>query len=213
MRVGRIGRLAHAHLTTFSELSTEQIDTSGTGKEMGMLGSDHVEAGVTRSQYDGLETIADLLEIERYRLGEWDETYARLYAIDCASIVYRYHTPDLTDSARDLVQRLLHQTLQLVTAGRENELASIERALMTGLEAASRVTRAVWLVALNAVLPDPYRAAVMSTEGALIAFGRGPNPRRDAVAESLRRRLVSRTEEASLLGSAAPLHRLPSAVA
>jgi hypothetical protein len=181
---------------------------------MAMLGSDHVEAGLTRSsQKDGLDAIADLLEVDRYRLGEWDETYARLYAIDCASIVYRYHTPDLTDSARDLVQRLLHQTLQLVTAGRENELASIERALMTGLEAASRVTRAVWLVALNAVLPDPFRAAVMSTEGALIAFGRGPNPRRDAVAESLRRRLVSRTEEASLLGSAAPIHRLPSAVA
>jgi hypothetical protein len=147
---------------------------------MAMLGSDHVEAGLTRSsQKDGLDAIADLLEVD----------------------------------PRDLVQRLLHQTLQLVTAGRENELASIERALMTGLEAASRVTRAVWLVALNAVLPDPFRAAVMSTEGALIAFGRGPNPRRDAVAESLRRRLVSRTEEASLLGSAAPIHRLPSAVA
>jgi hypothetical protein len=180
---------------------------------MGMLGSDHVEAGLTRSQYDGLETIADLLEIERYRLGEWDETYARLYAIDCASIIYRYHTPDLSETSRDLVQRLLHQARQLATTGRENELASIERALMTGLQSASRVTRAVWLVALNAVLPDPFRAAIMSTEAALYAFGRGPNPRRDAVAESVRRRLASRTEEAGLLGLTAPLHRLPSAVA
>lgn len=179
-----------------------------------MLAPDHVQAGQTRSnQSDGLASIAELLEIERYRVGEWDETYARLYAIDCASIVYRYHTPDLTEASRDLVQRLLHQTLQLVTAGRENELASIERALMTGLEAASRVTRAVWLVALNAVLPDPFRAAVMSTEAALLAFGRGPNPRRDAVAESVRRRLLSRTEEASLLGVAGPQHRLPYAVA
>jgi hypothetical protein len=179
-----------------------------------MLSSDHVEAGQQRStQVDDLGTIADLLEIERFRVGEWDETYARLYAIDCASIVYRYHTPDLNETARDLVQRLLHEALQLVTAGRDNELASIERALMTGLQSASQVTRTVWLAALNAVLPDPFRAAVMSTEAALFAFGRGPNPRRDAVAESMRRRLISRTEEASLLGPAAPTHRLPYAVA
>ncbi|MGH8914986.1 MAG: hypothetical protein ACRDZM_10790 [Acidimicrobiia bacterium] len=179
-----------------------------------MLAPDHVEAGQTRSnQSDGLGIIADLLEIERYRIGEWDETYARLYAIDCASIVYRYHIPDLNEMARDLVQRLLHQARQLVTSGRERELASIERALMTGLDAASSVTRSVWLVALNAVLPDPFRAAVMSTEAALLAFGRGPNPRRDAVAESVRRRLLSRTEEAALLGVAGPQQRLPYAVA
>lgn len=179
-----------------------------------MVAPNHVEAGdVTSNRYDGLDTIAALLEVERYRLGDWEETYARLYAIDCASIVFRYHTPDLTETARDLVQRLLHQTLQLVTAGRENELASIERALMTGLEAASRITRSVWLVALNAVLPDPFRAAVMSTEAALHAFGRGPNPRRDAVAESVRRRVFARTEEAALLGSTGPLYRTPTAVA
>jgi hypothetical protein len=176
-----------------------------------MVAPDHVQAGDEMSnRYDGLDSIAELLEVERYRLGDWDDTYARLFAIDCASIVYRYHLPDLNDAARDLVQRLLHQALQLVTAGRQSELASIEQALMTGLQAASRVTRSVWLVALNAVLPDPFRAAVMSTEAALFAFGRGPNPRRDAVAESVRRRLISRTEESSLLGGT---RRLPYAVA
>jgi hypothetical protein len=179
-----------------------------------MVAPNHVEAnGMMSSRYDGLDTIAALLEIERYRLGDWDEPYARLYAIDCASIVFRYHLPDLTDSARDLVQRLLHQALQLVTTGRENELASIERALMTGLEAASRVTRSVWLVALNAVLPDPFRAAVMSTEASLNAFGRVPNPRRDTVAEAVRRRVFARTEEAALLGSVDRASRAFSAIA
>ena len=38
----------------------------------------------------------------------------------------------------------------------------------------------------------------MSTEAALHAFGRGPNPRRDAVAEAVRRRAFSRTEESAL---------------
>jgi hypothetical protein len=167
-----------------------------------MVAPNHVEAGrLLSSRQDGLETIATLLEVERYRLGEWDEHFARLYAIDCATIVYRYHLPDLTDQARDLVQRLLHQTLQLVASGREKELSSVERALMTGLEAASRVTRSVWLVALNAVLPDPFRAAVMSTEASLQAFGNGPNPRRDTVAEGLRRRAFARTEESALIGS------------
>jgi hypothetical protein len=178
-----------------------------------MVAPNHVEAGgMMASRYDGLDTISALLEVERYRLGDWEESYARLYAIDCASIVFRYHLPDLTEPARDLIQRLLHQALTLVTAGRDNELASIERALMTGLEAASRVTRSVWLVALNAVLPDPFRAAVMSTEAALHAFGRGPNPRRDAVAEAVRRRAFSRTEESALLGSVIRLHS-PSEVA
>ncbi|HEY4607280.1 MAG TPA: hypothetical protein VIH55_06485, partial [Acidimicrobiia bacterium] len=111
-----------------------------------MVAPDHVEAGdVMSNRYDGLDSISELLEVDRYRLGGWDETYARLFAIDCASIVYRYQLPDLNDTARDLVQRLLHQALQLVTAGRQTELASIERALMTGLQAASRVTRSVWL--------------------------------------------------------------------
>lgn len=179
-----------------------------------MVAPNHVESnGMMSSRYDGLDTIAALLEVERYRLGDWDEPYARLYAIDCASIVFRYHLPDLTDSARDLIQRLLHQALQLVTTGRENELASIERALMTGLEAASRVTRSVWLVALNAVLPDPFRAAVMSTEASLNAFGRVPNPRRDTVAETVRRRLFARTEEAALLGSVDRASRAFSAIA
>jgi hypothetical protein len=184
------------------------------GREQVMVAPNHVEANdMMSNRYDGLDTIAGLLEVERFRLGDWDEPYARLYAVDCAMIVFRYHLPDLTDTARDLVQRLLHQTLQLVTAGRENELASVERALMTGLEAASRVTRSVWLVALNAVLPDPFRAAVMSTEAALHAFGRGPNPRRDAVAEAVRRRLFSRTEEAALLGSVGRAQRTSAAIA
>jgi hypothetical protein len=179
-----------------------------------MVAPDHVEAGnMTSTRFDGLDAIAELIEVERYQLGEWDEMHARLYAIDCASVVYRYHTPDLNETAREIVHRLLHQAMQLVAADRENELASIEQALMTGLESASSLTRAVWLVALNAVLPDPYRAAVMSTEAALLAFGRGPNPRRDAVAESIRRRVVSRTEEAALLGTVGRSHRRPYAVA
>jgi hypothetical protein len=179
-----------------------------------MVAPERVESGnVSPGRHDGLDEIAEHLEMERYKLGAWDEQHARLFAIDCASIVYRYRTPDLDDTARDIVQRLLHQAVQLVTAGRENELAAIERALMTGLEAASRITRSVWLVSLNALLPDPFRAAAVSTEAALLAFGRGPNPRRDSIAESIRRRVVSRTEEAELLGLARPGRHAPYAVA
>ena len=196
MAVERMGHAAHAQILGNCGLSTGQVIGFPRGlRNWVMVAPNHVEAGgMMASRYDGLGTISALLEVERYRLGDWDEPYARLFAIDCASIVFRYHLADLTDPARDLIQRLLHQALQLVRAGRENELASIERALMTGLEAASRVTRPVWLVALNAVLPDPFRAAVMSTEAALHAFGRGPNPRRDAVAEAVRRRAFARTE-------------------
>lgn len=179
-----------------------------------MVAPDHLGAGVViTTRHDGLDEISELLEVDRHELSDWDESHARLYAIDCASIVYRYQSPELDETARDIVQRLLHQAMQLVTAGRESELASIERALMTGLEAASLITRSVWLVALNSLLPDAFRAAVVSTEASLMAFGRGPNPRRDAVAESVRRRVVSRTEEASLLGMTRVGRHAPYAVA
>lgn len=179
-----------------------------------MVAPNHIETSDEMyGRHGGLDTIAALLEVERYRLGEWDEPYARLFAIDCASIIFRYQMPDLTDAARNLIQRLLHQAMQLVAAGRDNELASIERALMTGLQSASHVTRPVWIVALNAVLPDPFRAAVMSAEAALHAFGRAPNPRRDAVAETVRRRVLARTEESALLGGARGAESVHAAIA
>ena len=159
------------------------------------------------NRYDGLDTIARVLDVERYRLGDWDEQCARLYAIDCASIVYRCYLPDLTDTAQDLMQHLLLEALRLVRADRAKELGSIERALMIGLETASTTTRSVWLVALNAILPDPFRAAVMTTGAALHSVGRSPDARRNAVAAALLRRILSRTEESALLCSLAPLQR------
>jgi hypothetical protein len=141
-----------------------------------------------------------MLETDRHLLGNWDETWARLFAIDCASIIYRFHVPGMDEAARDLIHRLLHQARKLTIGERQEELGSVERALMAGLRASSDMTRPVWLVALNSLLPDPYRAAVVTVESALASFGSRPNPRRDAVIESMTSRLLSRTEEAALLG-------------
>ena len=149
---------------------------------------------------DSLGPICELLHTERQMLGTWDETWARLFAIDCASIIYRFHVPGMDDVGRDLVHRLLHQARKLTVSERQSELGSVERALMAGLRASSDLTRAVWLVALNSLLPDPFRAALVTVESAIDAFGPRPNPRREAVIESMRSRLVSRTEEASLHG-------------
>jgi hypothetical protein len=142
-----------------------------------------------------------MLETERHLLGTWDETWARLFAIDCASIVYRLHVPAMDEAARDLIHRLLHQARKLTIGERQEELGSVERALMAGLRASSDMTRPVWLIALNSLLPDPFRAAVITVESALASFGPRPNPRRDSVVESMRSRLLSRTEEAALLGA------------
>jgi hypothetical protein len=149
---------------------------------------------------DTLDPICELLETERHLLGTWDETWARLFAIDCASIIYRFHVPGMDDTCRDLIQRLLHQARKLTVGERQSELGSVERALMAGLRASSDLTRVVWLVSLNSLLPDPFRAALVTVESAIEAFGPRPNPRREAVIESMRSRLVSRTEEASLHG-------------
>lgn len=150
---------------------------------------------------DGLDRVCALLDADRHFLGTWNETWARLFAIDCASIVYRLHVPGMDDAARDLMQRLLHQARLLTSGERQSELGSVERAMMAGLRASSEVTRAVWLVALNALVPDPFRASVVTVESALTAFGRRPSPRRKAAMEAMRSRLLSRTEEAALLAS------------
>lgn len=153
------------------------------------------------TQTDNLEPICVMLETDRHLLGTWDETWARLFAIDCASIIYRFHVPGMDEAARDLIHRLLHQARKLTIGERQAELGSVERALMAGLRASSDMTRPVWLVALNSLLPDPFRAALVTVESALATFGPRPNPRRDAVIESMRSRLLSRTEEAALLGN------------
>jgi hypothetical protein len=160
----------------------------------------------------GLESIARMLDIHPYLLEDWDDAAARLFANDCASIVYRHHLPDLNDSARDLLHRLLNQARRLVIADRGDELEGLQRALLAGLESSTVINRSVWIVALNSMLPDPIRAAVTSTEAALLAFG-GRSPRRDAILESLKRRLVSRAEEASLLGASLRLREFRVAVA
>jgi hypothetical protein len=150
---------------------------------------------------DNLEPICALLETNRHLLGTWDETWARLFAIDCASIIYRFHIPGMDDAARDLIHRLLHQARKLTVADRQEELGSVERALMAGLRASSDTTRPVWLVALNSLLPDPFRAALVTVESSVASFGPRSNARRDAAIDSMRSRLLSRTEEAALLGN------------
>lgn len=150
---------------------------------------------------DTLAPICSILKTDRHLLGTWDETWARLFAIDCASTIYRFHVPGMDEAARDLIHSLLHHARKLTIGDREQELGSVERALMAGLRASSDTTRPVWLVALNSLLPDPFRAALVTVESALASFGARPNPRRDAAVESMRSRLLSRTEEAALLGT------------
>ena len=179
-----------------------------------MRGNDWSGSGMERApRIDSLGSIADMLGVDSHRLEGWDETSARLFANDCASIVYRQYLPDLSESAQDLLYRLLNQARRLIIADRDGELEVIERALIAGLEASTTVNRSVWLVALNSILPDPIRAATTSTEAALLAFGHGPNPRREAVIATLSRRLMSRAEEASLLGGSVKLREFRIAVA
>jgi hypothetical protein len=171
-------------------------------------GDEEAGSDVTTS----LASIARMLGVQQYLLEDWDAAAARLFANDCASIVYRHHLPDLSDSAQDLLHRLLNQARRLVIADREDELEGLQRALLAGLESATAINRSVWIVALNSMLPDPIRAAVTSTEAALLAFG-GHSARRDAILESLKRRLLSRAEEASLLGASLRLREFRVAVA
>jgi hypothetical protein len=98
----------------------------------------------------------------------WSRLTARLFAIDTAMVAVRRNMPLMSEADRQSLVLLLQQARTLVTSHRDDELDFVQAALEAHLsQTAPGRERQVWLTAIDALLPSPYRAASVATKSAL----------------------------------------------
>lgn len=130
----------------------------------------------------------------------WHAESARLFAIDAAVMVTRRHSSLLAESDRQTALGRLHEARKLTVAGRDGELGFIQTTLESHLATAEPGhARQVWLVCIDALLPSPYRAALVVARTALLGQTAGWAD----ITTLLRDRLVARLDEGSLLSEPA----------
>lgn len=126
----------------------------------------------------------------------WSRLTARLFAIDTAMVAVRRNLALMSDADRQSLLLLLHQARTLVSDHRDDELDFVQAALEANLsQTAPGRERQVWLTAMDALLPSPYRAALVSTKSALSLGATGAFV---DLTELLRGRLRARLTEGSL---------------
>lgn len=126
----------------------------------------------------------------------WSVESARLFAIDTAMLAVRNGLNRLTELERQVLIRRLTEARRLVVDERDQELGMIQGEFETSLgQARDSASRAVWLVAINAMLSSPYRAAVTTVAAALSPQARSNGD----LARVLRSRLRARLGEGTLL--------------
>lgn len=130
----------------------------------------------------------------------WHPESARLFAIDTAVMVARRYAVRLAEIDRQTIMATLHEARRLTVAGRDNELEFIQSTLECHLaQAEPGLVRQIWLVCMDALVPSPFRAALIVTRGALLSQTAGWVD----ITRLLRERLVARLDEGSLLAEPA----------
>lgn len=156
-------------------------------------------------QATALTEIMHLIDMEPGVTSDgWSRQTARLFAIDTALVAVRRNMALMSEADRQSLLLLLQQARTLVADHREDELDFVQAALEAHLsQKAPGRERQVWLTAIDALLPSPYRAALVAAKSALSL---GATEALVDLAELLRDRLLSRLTEGSLpLEPATPL--------
>lgn len=149
-----------------------------------------------------LTEIMHLVDMRAGVTGEgWSDETARLFALDTAMTSIKRDLVLLSESRRLTLVGRLQEAKALVVAGRDDELGFVQSALETHLSTARGQERSVWATAMDALLPDPYRAALVSTRNALTW---NPQVSPDSVLKSIRERLIARLDEGALLSDPPP---------
>lgn len=151
-------------------------------------------------------TLTEIMHLVEMRLGAgatgWHRESARLYAIDVAMTVIRRNASLISETERQNLSARLHEARTLAVGGRDTELGFIQSALETHLATAKNYReRRVWLTAIDALVPSPYRAALISTRNALALGATGTF---NDVSAPLRDRLAARLDEGSLTAEPPP---------
>jgi hypothetical protein len=153
-----------------------------------------------RSEPDGPSALSEIMYLVDARAGApsdgWHIESARLFAIDAAILVARRHSNRISEADRQTLMARLHEARRLTVAGRDDELGFIQTTLESNLALAKPGwARQVWLISIDALIPSPFRAALVVARNAL--FGEAEAP--PDLVRSLRQRLLARLEEGSLL--------------
>jgi hypothetical protein len=147
--------------------------------------------------HDSLAAVKRMIamEVEPADVG-WSEEPARLFSLDTAMLVLRRNAANLEELERQALSLRLHEARRLVVSQREAELGFIQNELESYL-AQTRDTeaRCVWLAAMDAMLPSPFRAAEAVVATAL----KLDNDELGDLAEILQQRLRARLSEGSLM--------------
>jgi hypothetical protein len=126
----------------------------------------------------------------------WNTETARLYSIDVAMMVLRRNMLVLAEVDRQTLTHQLHEARTLVVSGRDSELGFLQAALESHLTLArDPQERRLWLAAIDAMLPNAYRAALVCTKNALAS---GTTEALSDFSSLLRDRLTARLGEGSL---------------
>jgi hypothetical protein len=177
------------------------MTTEGEGKPM------NFESGYTGS--DRHWVLSEIMHLVDMRLGRSDEGWtgetARLFAIDTAMTIARRHARHLADGEVDHIVARLQEARALVVTNRDDELGYLQAAMECQLGVSSvGPGRKMWLIAIDALIPNPYRAALVSTRSALSLDA---SATLSDLGRQLRDRLIARLDEGILLdGPAAVLH-------
>lgn len=128
----------------------------------------------------------------------WNAETARLFAIDTAMTAIRRNLASLSEPDKHRLLGQLQEARTLVVAGRDNELGYVQAAMESNLALIGPGRqRRLWLTAIDALIPSPYRAALVSTKNAL---SMGATEALTDLPTLLRDRLLARLGEGSLLG-------------
>lgn len=122
----------------------------------------------------------------------WNHESARLFAIDLATIVFRRRSIVMDVADQGSLIAYFNEARRLVVADREDELGSIQYAMEGHLALAKTgAERLIWLVAIDSLLPSPYRAALACVRAALAHD--------DDIADYIVDRIEARLSEGSML--------------
>lgn len=130
---------------------------------------DYEATGNDRNQGSTLTEIMRLVEAAgEVDLAAWNRQTARLFAIDAAMGAIRCDAAALSEADRHNMTSYLQEAKSLVVADRDDELGLLQAAMEARLALViPGRRRRLWLMAIDSLIPSPYRAALVSTENAI----------------------------------------------
>lgn len=133
------------------------------------------------------------MDIEPSDVG-WSPETARLFSIDVAMLALRSLWGYMEVGERRELSDALQEARRLVVDGHDDELGYLQAALESHLIRSP--LREVWITALNALLPSPFRAAEATLQAVPPL---NADEKSEPFADMLRQRLRARLGEGMLL--------------